>query len=171
MKTRLFLLCLLLPPMLNAQSVADVFYYAHKERKASLSLSVGNLLLTAGSWFIEDPDARKLARKSKRANILFSDKKNFVSQREIRYFIQDLKLEGFESLARVRTEGTNFEIFLREDKKGYVTNIVAILNEPAEFGMISLDCKFRLDDLHCLHDEVLSFSEGIRKNHRMDIDF
>ncbi len=166
MKTRMVLMCLLLPLLIEAQSVADDFYFAHKDRNNSLSLNIGNLLLTAGSWFVEDSDAKTLIKKSRRARFLFANEENFVSQREIKYLIKDLKSEGFESLAKVRSKDTQFNIYLREDRKGNITNIVALLNEPHEFGMISLDCKFRMDDLQCLHDDLRELSHDLRVSKR-----
>ncbi len=154
MKTRLTLLCLIIPFFAQAQSPADDFYFAHKNRNNSISLSVGNFLLTAGSWFIEEDGVRRLVKKSRRARILFSDEDNFVESGEINQLIRELKRDDFESLAHIRTGDTKFDMYAREDKKGYIRNILLLLNETDEFPMVSLDCKFRMDDVQCLLNEL-----------------
>ena len=154
MKTGLLFACLWLSFAMVAQSPADDFYYDHKDRKNSVSINIGNFLLTAGSWFIEEDGIKQLMKKSRRAKILLSEENNFVNQKEVNRLVRDLHRDHFESLAHIRTEGTEFDIYVKEDEHGYIRNILLLLNESDEFAMVSLECKFRMDDVQCLLEEL-----------------
>ncbi len=150
MRTCMIFLTLAVPLSLSAQySVVDDFYHAHSHSGNAVSLNIGNLLLTAGSWFVEEPDLKKIIRRSRRAKILYSEDKEFVTQAEIDFLQDQIHRDDFEKLVYLRHSGTRINLYAKE-YRGFVRNIVFLLNEPGEFAMLSLDCKFKMEEIQDL---------------------
>ncbi|NND34315.1 MAG: DUF4252 domain-containing protein [Saprospiraceae bacterium] len=154
MKTLILILSIFLPSFIYSQTDAiDDFYDSHRFGEDNIKIKLGNSLLTIGSWFIEEPATRALVRKSNRARILISDEKP-VSRREINYLINDIKRDGYESLALVRDGLDKVEVYMREDRK-YIRNLLVIVEADESFVLASLDCRLTLDDIEAALDEEL----------------
>ncbi len=151
MKTCCFILLTLVPVFGLAQTEAlDDFYRRHKFAENTVSIRIGNFFLNAGSWFVEDPAAKRLIRRSKRARVLVTEDGNRISTREINRLIRDLEDDDYEPLVYVRDDGDKVTLYLREDRN-LVRNLLLMIKGDDEFVMVSLDCKLSRHDL----DEVL----------------
>ncbi len=153
MKTRMIMLCLALPYFLMAQTAVEEFYQSHQERENSLHFTIGNWFFEAGSWILEDANLQQLLKKSNRARLLLSEEEGFVSQAEIKRLIKETKREGYVPLAKIKSNGHDFQLFALEDGKR-VSHLLLLASDPEYFSMISLDCSFELDDVQCLLDEL-----------------
>ena len=155
MKTLLPLLIFLIPISLFSQSDAiEGFYANHGFHDNTIKISIGGALIRMGSWFIEEPATRSLVKKAKRARILVNDEAHTIDRRELDYLVREIRHDGYESLALVRDGLDKVEIYIREDR-GYIRNLLLILNSDEEFVMASLDCRFTMDDIQNALDEEL----------------
>ena len=155
MKTIILALLAILPFLNYAQSEAiDDFYASHRLGENNVKIKLGNALLTVGSWFIEEPAARALVRKSKRARILVSEEDEQVSRREINRLIRDIRYDGYESLALVRDGMDKVEVYVREDGR-FIRNLLLIVSAEDNFVMASLDCRLTYEDIEAAIDEEL----------------
>ncbi|MCB0685142.1 MAG: DUF4252 domain-containing protein [Saprospiraceae bacterium] len=148
MKT-LFTLFMLttLPFYIYSQTDAlDDFYAEHSICDNVFKLKIGNAFIKMGSWFIEEPAARNLVRKSKRARILFSDDSEVVSRKELDHLVKDLKRDGYESLAFVKDGLQKVEVYVREDRD-IIRNLLVVVQGDEEFVMASLDCKLTYEEI------------------------
>jgi hypothetical protein len=155
MRTLLPLLILLIPIGLFSQSDAiEDFYANHGFHDNTVKIRIGGTLIKMGSWFIEEPATRSLVRKARRAHILVNDEAHSIDRRELDYLTREIRRDGYESLALVRDRLDKVEIYVREDR-GYIRNLLLILNSDDEFVMASLDCRFTIDDIQAALDEEL----------------
>ncbi|MBK8506555.1 MAG: DUF4252 domain-containing protein [Saprospiraceae bacterium] len=155
MKTLLPFLILLIPISHFSQSVAiEEFYANHGFHDNTVKIRIGGALIKMGSWFIEEPATRSLVKKARSARILVNDAAHAIDRRELDHLTREIRRDGYESLALVRDGLDKVEIYIREDR-GYIRNLLLILNSDDEFVMASLDCRFTMDDIQAALDEEL----------------
>ena len=155
MKTVLLLACFCLPFISFAQTEAiDEFYASHRLAENNIKIKLGNSLLRMGSWFIEEPAARALVRKSNRARILIAEDQGHVSRSEINQLVKSINRDGYESLAILRDGMEKVEVYIREDRD-YIRNLLVIVQADDNFIMASLDCRMTFADIEAAIEEEL----------------
>ncbi len=155
MKYLIIFAMLLLPaiPSMGQSPAIDDFFTKYKQSDDAVSLSIGRVLIHIGSWFIEDPAARSIARKAKHLRLLSSENQNMVDPKDIEILKDELHIDGFESLMTVRSEGSLLEILGRDDRD-VLRNLILLMNEEDEFALVSIKCKMTYDELQQLISQI-----------------
>ncbi len=155
MKNLLLILTVSCTYLSNAQTPAlDRFYRTHKKVDDVAHISLGGFILKIGSWFIEDPTARTLARKAKRARFLVTEGENRIRNAEVNKLVRQLRRDNFESLVQIRDHGDKIDLFIREDGR-YIRNVLATVRSDDEFILASFECKLKKSDMEDLLNDVL----------------
>ncbi|MDH3650545.1 MAG: DUF4252 domain-containing protein [Saprospiraceae bacterium] len=154
MKQTLIIILLSIPVILPAQSEAvDEFFAKYKGTEDVISLSIGRILIHMGSWFIQDPATKSIARKAKRVRLLVNEDKNMVDPEDVTWLVRNLNREHFEELMTVRSDGTYVQILGREDER-YLRDLILLVDEEDEFALVTVRCKMTYDELESLMADI-----------------
>ncbi|NNE29236.1 MAG: DUF4252 domain-containing protein, partial [Saprospiraceae bacterium] len=81
--------------------------------------------------------------------------------------IPGLVREGFETLTEIRSDGDLIKFLIRE-KKGNITDLVAIINGDDGSMVIALEGSFRMEDLDNLDLDIEGFDKIKKANRQPD---
>lgn len=141
--TMIFSLCLLLTTMGMSQSQAVMdFHNKFKDNGKYLSLKIeGGLLKMLSNIETNDKDTREMLdamNKIDAINVHCVERKDSgFDESEIKDFKRDIYKENFDELMIVRDGDSDID-FLIKEKKGKISDLLFLVDEPDEFVIVSI---------------------------------
>ncbi|NND04812.1 MAG: DUF4252 domain-containing protein [Saprospiraceae bacterium] len=150
MKALLLVLGTLFVYQASAQSNSlDEFFNAHHNSEEVNKIQLGKFALTFAGWFIDDPTARKIAKKSNSARFLITEGKHRVTKSNVERLFKQLDREGFESLINIRDGKDKIELLILEENDS-IKNVVGIVSSSDEFLLANFNCNLNKAELESL---------------------
>ncbi|HNL39964.1 MAG TPA: DUF4252 domain-containing protein, partial [Saprospiraceae bacterium] len=92
----------------NAQDFG--LYWKYKDYDGAIAVTVPGFVVHMGTWFIDDRDDRRMARKVGKVRVLFFEDGSPITERDSRRFARKAKRRGLEELLTVRDGKTHVRV-------------------------------------------------------------
>ena len=159
------IVCLLLSSMVlvHAQNkTINNFYKTHRKGEDAVGIRIPGWVVQAGiNIGASDKESReelKLFRPFLRRligiRLLSVDSGTKVSKEVVRTFIREVKGHNFNTLARIKDEGTNVDVLVRIKKRGpkkkrrsIVKNILLVVQEEGELAVFTVNGRWDMSQV------------------------
>ncbi len=156
MKNTLITFLVALPILAFGQSNSiEDFYTKYKNNEDITALTLSGGMIKFAASFEEDGNT-KILDKIALVRLLMMSDNNLVSKKEYHGFMKDIKKDAFDELIKIKEDGIDIDIFIRE-KGDTITDVLIMVKEENEFIMVSLEGNFQYSDLK---DLDLNFDGG-----------
>ncbi len=129
-------------------------YWKYKDYDGAIAVAVPGFVVHMGTWFIDDRDDRRMARKIGKVRVLFFEDGSPITQRDSRRFAREAKRRGLEEILTVREGKTHVRILAKERRNGKgIRKVVVFVNSPDGFALVSVKGRLKYDDIGRILDD------------------
>jgi hypothetical protein len=141
-------------------------YWKYKDYDDSKSFTIPAFVPKFASIFIKGKAERRLVRRTGRTRIMFFEKNNPMTQTDFVKLTKRTKRKGgLEEVITVKDGKTNVRILVKENGRR-IRKMVFLVQDEAEFVMVSVKGRFRYKDLNTLIKKYSEKSNNKEKSHK-----
>ncbi len=118
------------------------------------TVSVGGVVLNMVSWFIEEPTAKMIIKKTRKVRIMTAPDRRLFHPDDMTAFMDDIFSEGYEKILQIREDGNIQNIYARMDNYR-IRNVLIFVDEADQFVLLGIKCNLKYDDLVELLNEAI----------------
>ena len=129
------------------------FYDKYKNQEEVTDIKLKGWVLKLASTFAEEEDAERLLKKITQLRVMIMEDGNLVGTSEYKNLLKSVKKDRFEELMKIKDEGSNIDILLRE-KGDTITDVLVLISGTDGFVMLSLEGALKFSDLNDIEIDI-----------------